>query len=256
MPSPARSSRPLALVTGASIRIGRAIALGLAEAGYDLVLHSRRGGARQQEAAALVAARGAGVHLVQGELADAAEVARLMPACAAFGTVELLVNNASEFQPDSVGDLDPALWERHFAANLRAPVFLAEAFAAQLPPGRPGAIVNLVDQRVLRPGPTYFSYSLAKQGLWAATRMLAQALAPQVRVNAVGPGPTLANDRQSPEDFSRQGAIMPLGHGASPEEIADAVLFLARAPSITGQMLAVDGGQHIEWRTLDTAVPD
>ena len=255
IPSP-EASRPIALVTGGAVRIGRAICLALAEAGYDLVVHTRHPGPAADAARDEIAARGARVHLVHAELSQAEAVAGLMPACAAFGVVRLLVNNASEFHPDGVGALDPARWDRHFAANLRAPVFLIEALAAQLPEGMRGAVVNLIDQRVLKPTPHYLSYSLTKQGLWAATRLLAQSLAPRIRVNAIAPGPTFPNMRQSAGDFARQGASVPLGRGPAPEEIAEAVLYLARAESVTGQMLAVDGGQHLAWRTPDTEVPD
>ena len=239
------------------MRIGRAIALALARAGYDIALHVRQRDADAQSACAAIEACGARVALLQAELGDADAVATLMPAAnAALGTVRLLVNNASKFLPDEVGSLDPALWDRHFAVNLRAPVFLAEALAAQLGDDATGCVINLVDQRVLKPTPHYLSYSLTKNALWAATKLLAQGLAPRVRVNAVAPGPTLANARQSEEDFGRQRASMPLGHGPSPEEIADAVLFLAGARSITGQLLTVDGGQHLAWQTPDTQVPD
>ncbi|GAB4066079.1 SDR family oxidoreductase [Ancylobacter sonchi] len=257
-PAPLSSAaeRPLALVTGGAVRIGRAISLALAATGYDLVVHTRRPGPEADTVRTEIEARGARAHLLHAELADAEAVAGLLPACARFGTVRLLVNNASEFHPDEVGSLAPALWDRHFAVNLRAPVFLAEALAAQLPADTGGAVVNLIDQRVLKPTPHYLSYSLTKQGLWAATRLLAQSLAPRVRVNAVAPGPTLANSRQSAEDFARQGAAVPLGRGPRPEEIAETVLFLARTESVTGQMLTVDGGQHLAWRTPDTEVPD
>lgn len=255
-PVPPVVPRPLALVTGGAIRIGRAISLALAAAGYDLVVHTRRPGPPAEAIRAEIEALGARAHLVHCELADAEAVAGLLPACTRFGTVTLLVNNASEFHPDGAGTLEASLWDRHFAVNLRAPVFLAEAFAAQLPAGIEGAVVNLIDQRVLKPTPHYLSYSLTKQGLWAATRLLAQGLAPRVRVNAVAPGPTFPNNRQSGEDFARQGASVPLGRGPKPEEIAAAVLFLARTGSVTGQMLTVDGGQHLGWRTPDTEIPD
>jgi NAD(P)-dependent dehydrogenase (short-subunit alcohol dehydrogenase family) len=163
----------------------------------------------------------------------------------------LLVNNAAEFEPDEIGQLDRDRFDRHFAVNLRAPLFLVQAFAAQAPAG--GAIVNLLDQRVYRPTPRFLSYGLTKSGLHVATTTLAQALAPRLRVNAVAPGPTLPNPRQDAEAFERYTAAMPLGHGPTPEEIADAVLFLARANNITGETIAVDGGQHISWQPPDGA---
>jgi NAD(P)-dependent dehydrogenase (short-subunit alcohol dehydrogenase family) len=153
-----------------------------------------------------------------------------------------------------VGALDGALFDRTFAVNLRAPLFLAQAFAGQAPDG--ASIVNLLDQRVLKPTPLFVSYSLSKTALYGATTSLAQALAPRIRVNAVAPGPVLPSPRQTEADFARQAAVLPLGRGPVPEEIADAVLFLARATSITGQTVAVDGGQHLAWRTPDADVPE
>lgn len=259
-PSPssvASPARPVALVTGGAVRIGRVISLSLARAGYDLAIHVRRPRREDEEARAEVEALGARCIVLPAELADAAAVDALVPAArAALGPVTLLVNNASEFHPDAVESLDAQLWDRHFAVNLRAPAFLARALADQLPDKAQGSVINIVDQRVLKPTPLYLSYSLTKNGLWTQTRLLAQALAPRVRVNAVAPGPTYANIRQSAEDFARQGAMMPLGRGPSAQEVADAVLYLARAPSVTGQMIAVDGGQHISWRTPDTEIPE
>lgn len=248
-------TRPVALVTGGAVRIGRAISGALAGAGWDVAIHLRAPRTEGDQTVAEVAAAGGRGVLLHAELADHAAVEALLPAAtAALGPITLLVNNASEFHPDFVGALDPALWERHMAVNLRAPVFLAQALAAQLPPGASGAVVNIIDQRVLKPTPHYFSYAVSKSGLWTATRMLAQALAPRVRVNAVAPGPTLRSVNQRAEDFARQSAAVALGRGPSPAEIAQAVLFLAQAPSVTGQLLAVDGGQHLAWRTEDTAV--
>jgi NAD(P)-dependent dehydrogenase (short-subunit alcohol dehydrogenase family) len=179
----------------------------------------------------------------------------LVPAAAAaVGRLSLLVNNAAEFEPDEIGQLDRDRFDRHFAVNLRAPLFLAQAFAAQAAAG--GAIVNLLDQRVLRPTPRFLTYGLTKSALHAATTTLAQALAPRLRVNAVAPGPTLPNPRQNAEAFARYGAAMPLGHGPTPEEVADAVLFLARAKNITGETVAVDGGQHIGWKNATASTEE
>ncbi len=251
--SDAPPSRPVALVTGGGVRIGRAISLALARFGYDIIVHSRSARPAVTATLADLRALGARTALVTGDLANPDVVSALIPAAAqALGAPTLLVNNASEFSPDGVGHLDPALWERHMAANLRAPVFLTDAFAAALPAEARGAVVNIIDQRVLKPTPAYLSYAIAKNGLWAATRMMAQALAPRIRVNAVGPGPTLANERQDGAAFAHQSNAVPLGRGPSPEEVAQAVLFLATAASVTGQMIAVDGGQHLAWRTPDT----
>ena len=191
---------------------------------------------------------------VQGDLADAQAVARLVPEAASrLGrALTMLVNNASEFEPDALTALDPEQWERHFAINLRAPAFLVRDFARQCPDGADGLVVNMLDQRVWKPTPHFFSYQLTKSALWTATQTMAQALAPRgIRVNAIGPGPTVSNTRQGDADFRKQTEATPLKRGATPEEIARAVLFLAATPAMTGQMLALDGGQHLAWETPD-----
>jgi NAD(P)-dependent dehydrogenase (short-subunit alcohol dehydrogenase family) len=241
-----------ALITGGAKRVGRAITLALADAGYVVAVHMKTISPETQAFCDDINAKGGRAVPLAGDLSNHEHVRTLVPqAVAAVGALTLLVNNASIFQPDEVGKLDRDGFDRHMAVNLRAPVFLSEAFAAQAAKGANASIVNIVDQRVLKPTPLFFSYALSKNGLYAATHMLAQALAPKVRVNAIGPGPTLPSSRQSEEEFARQTATLPLGHGSRPEHIAEAVLFLARAVSITGQMLAVDGGQHIAWQTPD-----
>jgi NAD(P)-dependent dehydrogenase (short-subunit alcohol dehydrogenase family) len=246
-----------ALVTGAARRIGRVIALALSEAGYAIAIHANRASAEAEALRDEIARRGGNALIVHANLADHAAVAALVPAAlAAVGPLTLLVNNAAMFEPDEIGRLDRALWDRQFAVDLRAPVFLAEAFAAQAPQGVDASIVNILDQRVLKPTPQFVSYALAKSALHTATRMLAQALAPNVRVNAVAPGPTFASARQQPADFTAQAGALLLGHGPAPEEIAAAVVFLSEARSITGQTIAVDGGQHIAWRTPDVGVAE
>lgn len=241
-----------ALVTGGARRIGRAVVERLAAEGYAVAIHCNGSRDEADTVAALIRRSGGQAAVVQGDLAEAGDVARLVPeAAAALGPLTLLVNNASEFEPDEVGALDPARFDRHMAVNLRAPVFLAQAFAAQAPDGIDAVVVNVVDQRVWKLTPQFFSYTLAKSALFTATRTMAQALAPRVRVNAVGPGPTLVGARQDEDDFRRQGEAVLLRRPASPDEIADAILFLARARSVTGQMIAVDGGQHLAWETPD-----
>jgi NAD(P)-dependent dehydrogenase (short-subunit alcohol dehydrogenase family) len=236
-----------ALVTGGAQRIGRAIVLALARAGYAVAIHGNRSLAAAEALRDHIARNGGRAGVVAADLADHDGVLGLVPAAvAAVGPLTLLVNNASEFEPDEIRHLEQDRFDRHFAVNLRAPLFLAKIFAAQAPAG--GAIINLLDQRVYRPSPRFLSYGLTKSGLHVATTTLAQALAPQVRVNAVAPGPTLPNRWQDAETFARYGASMPLGHGPTPEEVADAVLFLARANNITGETIAVDGGQHIDWQ--------
>jgi NAD(P)-dependent dehydrogenase (short-subunit alcohol dehydrogenase family) len=246
-----------ALVTGAARRIGRALALALSDAGYALAIHAHRATAEADALRDEIARRGGSAAIVRADLADHAAVMALVPsAAAAVGPLTLLVNNAAMFEPDEIGKLDRALWDKQFAVDLRAPVFLAEAFAAQAPAGSDASIVNVLDQRVLKPTPQFVSYALAKSALHAATRMLAQALAPNVRVNAVAPGPTFPSARQQPADFAAQAATLPLGRGPAPEEIAAAVVFLAGARSITGQTLAVDGGQHVAWQTPDVGIAE
>ncbi len=241
-----------ALITGAGRRIGRAIALTLAQAGYAVVLHAQRSRADAEKLAGEIVSAGGKARVVLADLADADAVAKLVPAAAAFGPLTLLVNNASQFDEDEIGSLERARFERTLAVNLTAPVFLAQAFAAQAPDGADASIVNIVDQCVLKPTPRFFSYTLSKSALASATVTLAQALAPKLRVNAVAPGPTLPSPRQSAEHFARQAAAVPLQRGPSPEDIAAAVVYLAQATSVTGTVIAVDGGQHLAWRTIDS----
>lgn len=244
--------KQVALITGGAQRIGRSIVERLAQEGYAVAIHCNRSTVKAEELADRIRTSGAEAAVVRADLSDAGEVEALMEAAVrALGPVTLLVNNASEFEADELTTLTQTQWDRHFAVNLRAPSFLARDFARQLPPDREGSIVNIVDQRVWKPTPQFFSYTLTKAALFAATQTMAQALAPRIRVNAVGPGPTLANERQDAEDFARQGSAVLLGHGAEPGEIADAVIYLARARSVTGQMIAVDGGQHLAWETPD-----
>ena len=241
-----------ALVTGGARRIGRAIVERLAADGYAVAIHCSRSVADAEALRAGIVAGGGRAAVVQADLGDADAVAALVPAaCRGLGPLTLLVNNASEFEPDEIGTLELARWERHFAVNLRAPAFLARDFARQLPEDTAGAVVNILDQRVWKPTPQFFSYTLTKAALFTATQTLAQALAPRIRVNAVGPGPTLTNVRQGDDDFRKQSEALLLGHGPLPQEIADAVVYLAHARSVTGQMLALDGGQHLAWQTPD-----
>lgn len=247
-----------ALVTGGARRIGRAIALTLARAGYRVVVHANRSREAADALAAEIAAQGGFAAVARADLARHEEVCGLIPAAAdiAGAPLTLLVNNASAFEADEIGTLERARFDETFAINLRAPLFLAEAFARQAPPDAGASIVNLLDQRVFKPTPRFVSYALSKAALHAATATLAQALAPRLRVNAVAPGPVLPSPRQSEADFARQAATLPLGHGPSPQEIAEAVLYLALAQSVTGQTITVDGGQHLAWRTPDSDVAE
>jgi NAD(P)-dependent dehydrogenase (short-subunit alcohol dehydrogenase family) len=243
------------LVTGGAKRIGRSIIERLARDGYAVAIHCRRSPDAAEEIATHIRAGGGKAVIVQADLADASAVDRIVDDAvrALGGPLTLLVNNASEFGPDEVETLSTERWDRHFAVNLRAPAFLARDFARQLPPDREGSIVNIVDQRVWKLTPQFFSYTLTKAALFTATQTMAQALAPRIRVNAIGPGPTLSNERQGDEDFAKQASAVLLGHGGTPEEIAEAVVYLANARSVTGQMIAVDGGQHLVWETPDVA---
>ncbi len=245
-----------ALITGAGRRIGRAVTLALARAGYAVVLHANRSRSEAEKLAAEITDSGGRGSVVLADLTDADAVRGLVPAAAAFGPLTLLVNSAAEFEPDEIAGLDRAHFERTMAVNLAAPLFLAQAFARQAPAGSDVSIVNLVDQRVFKPTPKFFSYTLSKSALHAATTTLAQALAPKVRVNAVAPGPTLPSPRQTGAQFAAQAAALPLKHGPSPEDVAAAVIYLAQAKSVTGVTLAVDGGQHLSWRTADSDVAE
>ena len=244
----------IALVTGAARRIGRAIALDLAADGWLIALHCQSSIADAHEAMVQITAAGGRAWVLTADLADPVALEGLIPACiAALGTPTCLINNASLFQPDEVGRIEPGLWDRHHAINLRAPVLLAQAFARHLPADAEGNIINIIDQRVWKPTPQFFSYAVSKAGLYDATAMLAQALAPRIRVNAIGPGPTAASSHQTQAQFEQQCLTLPLGHGPSPEDIAAAVRYLLSAGSITGQMIALDGGQHLAWRTPDVS---
>lgn len=240
------------LVTGGARRIGAAIATALASAGYAVVIHANRSRAAADDLRAEIEDAGGRAAVVIADLADHDAVAGLVgSAAAAIGPLSLLVNNAGEFETDRFGELDRARFDRQFAVNLGAPLFLAQAFAAQARPQDDPSIINIVDQRVFRPTPRFFSYTLTKSALHTATTTLAQALAPRIRVNAVAPGPTLPSPRQNPQAFARQAALVPLERGPQPDEIADAVLYLAGARTVTGVTIAVDGGQHIAWQTPD-----
>ncbi len=242
-----------ALVTGAARRIGLAIAGRLAREGRPVVLHTSRRSAEEAELAAeAILARGGRAAVAVADLADPAETQRLVEIAArAFGPLTLLVNNASIFEVDEAQDFSLDSYERHMAINLRAPLLLARDFAAQLPAKTEGVIVNVIDQRVWRLTPRYFSYTLTKSALWTATRTMAQAYAPRIRVNAVGPGPVFPNQALGDREFEIEAHGVPLGHAADVSGVVDAVVFLSRAKSVTGQMIAVDSGQHLAWRTPD-----
>ncbi len=246
-----------ALVTGAGKRVGRVIALDLARAGYAVAVHVNSSLAEGEAVAAEIRAAGGRASVVEGDLARMSDVQRIVPAAAeAVGPLDVLVNNASVFEMDTIDTASEASWDFHVDINLKAPFFLSQAFAAQLPEGMEGNIVNLLDMRIWRLTPYFMSYTVSKTGLWTLTRTLAMALAPRIRVNGIGPGPTLPSIHQTREQFDAQAAATPLKRGAPPEEIASAVRFLLSTPSMTGQMIALDGGQHLPWRpSPSTAAP-
>ena len=236
------------LVTGAAKRVGAVIARRLADAGHAVVIHYAGSADAAETLAAKITETGGRAATISADLIDRTERSGLIAkASQTFGPLTALINNASIYEPDSAETLDEALWDQHFALHVEAPVFLCRDFAAQLPEGVDGNVINMIDARVLQPVPAYLSYALSKTALFNATKTLAQSLAPRIRVNAVGPGPTLPERGQSQEAFEAVGEGTLLGHGSAPDDIADAILYLLGARSVTGQMLAVDGGIHLNW---------
>lgn len=251
-----------ALVTGAGRRLGRAMALYLAGRGQDVAVHYATSAEDAEAVVAEVRALGRRAAALQADLLDEDETATLVARAtdALGGPLDVLINNASIFEHDTIGTLTRESWDRHMNSNLRAPVVLTQDFAAQAPKaardaaGEPVAralVVNMIDQRVRKLTPEFMSYTIAKMGLWAFTRTAAQALAPHVRVNAIGPGPTLRGPRQSDAHFAAQRERTVLGRGANPSDITAALGYFLDAPSVTGQLLCVDGGQHLAWHTPD-----
>jgi len=236
----------VALVTGAGRRLGRAIALGLADAGWDLALHYRHS---EQDAIATrdaILARGRRAVLLQCDLTDEAAVRELAGrAIAALGSLSCIVNNASLFEYDSATDFSPALLSTHMQANVAAPLLLAQALHANTAEGQQAVVINLLDQKLYNLNPDFVSYTLSKAALHAATTMLAQALAPKVRVVGVAPGITMVSGEQTTEGFAQAHRATPLGRSSTPQDIADAVVYAAGARAITGTTLLVDGGQHL-----------
>lgn len=244
-----------ALITGAARRIGRALAIEAARAGFDVAVHHRDSPDDAERTAELVRAEGRVAAVLCGDLQQPDAGALIAEATAALGPVTLLVNNASLFLDDRLETFTAADFDAQMAINVRAPLLLAQAFAAALPHDRQGLIVNILDQRVWRPNPLFFGYSVSKAALWHATQTLALALAPRIRVNGVGPGPTLASIHQRPGEFEAEAAGTPLGRPVAPEDVARAMRYLIDAPTVTGQMIAVDSGQHLAWRTPDIIDP-
>ena len=250
--------KPAVLITGAAVRIGKAIALALASDGHPIAIHYNSSRAKAEETVDELRALGVAAEAVQADLANHDDVMGLVPAAAAAlgQPIGVLINNASLFENDRMKTATQESFDSHVAINLRAPLFLSQQFAAQLPEGAKGSVVNLIDMRVWKPLPGFISYTVSKAGLEMLTKTMAMALSPDIRVNAIGPGPVLPNERQSEEQFWQQWQSTALKRGAHPEEIADGVRFLIASPSVTGQMIAMDGGQHLPWPPISAETAD
>lgn len=241
-----------AIITGGAHRLGRAIALDLAQHGYGVVIHANSSATEAEELASEITASGGKAWFVQADLAHTDQaVAMISEAHELAGNIDVLINNASIFEPDQLNDLDEKLWDQHFNIHLKSPAFMTDALAKRLG-GEEGMIINIIDQRVWRLNPTFFSYTLSKSALWTATQTMAQALGPNIRVNAIGPGPALKNDRQNDEDLAQQIDALILQRGPELSEFGATIRYLWDAKSVTGQMIALDGGQHLAWKTPDT----
>lgn len=241
-----------ALITGGAHRVGRAMALDLAANGYGVIIHANSSLDAAQSLCDEINNNGGRAFAVQADLTKSGETKSLMDqAVEKSGSVEILINNASVFEADEIDNLDEELWDTHFNVHVKAPAFLSSSLAHHLG-DKEGMIVNMIDQRVWRLNPKFFTYTLSKSALWTATQTMAQALGPNIRVNAIGPGPTLKNERQSDEDFEKQQATLILKNGPDLAEFGSTIRYLWQTKSITGQMLALDGGQHLAWRTPDT----
>lgn len=250
-----------ALVTGAGARLGAAMALYLAGRGYDVAVHFNGSAEGAEAVVGQIRDMGRKSVALQADLLDEGACQNLVGrASEALGQLTCLINNASIFEYDTLQSATRDSWDRHIGSNLRAPFVLTQNFAAQAPEadiderGEPRAqalVVNMLDQRVHKLTPEFMTYTIAKMGLWAFTQTAAQGLAPHIRVNGIGPGPTLQGARQSEEHFARQRANTVLGRGANPTDILGALGYFLDAPGVTGQMLTVDGGQHLGWQTPD-----
>jgi NAD(P)-dependent dehydrogenase (short-subunit alcohol dehydrogenase family) len=237
------------LVTGAARRLGRAIALDFANQGWRVGVHYGSAAAEAQDLVAEIGRDGGTAAAFKADLARLEALESLVKACAeALGVPICLINNAARFERDTLATLTAESWQAHLEVNLRAPIFLAQAFARSLPEGAAGNVINLIDQKVLRLNPDYFSYTIAKAALWTATQTMAQALAPPIRVNAVAPGPVLKSHGQTQADFEREYGSTLLHRPVSAEEVIAAIRFLIETPSVTGQIIALDGGQHLAWQ--------
>ena len=238
-----------ALITGAADRIGAQIARTLAERNYTVIIHFHHSREKAAALAEEIGATGGIAHILQADLSTPNQRDSLVEqACSLAGPLHVLINNASVYQQDSADTLKDKLWDLHFDLHAKTPLFLARDFHKQLPPNTQGQIINIIDERVLRAHPSHFSYTLSKSVLWTATRTLAQSFAPRIRVNAIGPGPVLPHTNQTMDQFKKTVSALPLETSATPQEVANAITFLLSSPSITGQMLTLDGGKHLQWQ--------
>jgi NAD(P)-dependent dehydrogenase (short-subunit alcohol dehydrogenase family) len=242
------------LITGAAKRIGRAIALDMAAHGFNALVHTNQSVLEAEQTINEIRQKGGKAALIRADLSKLDETERLIEvASRIFGPIGTLVNNASLFLEDEAQSFHNENFEAHFAVHVRAPSILTAELAKQLPASQSGLVVNIIDQRVLALTPRFYSYTLSKAALWTATRTLAQSFSPRLRVNAIGPGPSFRSERQSPEDFQAQIDGTILGRGPQPEEFGRTIRYLYDMPSVTGQMIALDGGQHLGWETPDIA---
>ncbi len=250
-PNGARPALPVpkaALVTGGARRIGRALVLALAAEGFAVAVHYGRSREEAERLAGAICKKGGKAAALAADLTEEEAVGSLLPrAEEALGPIGCLINNASYFGEDTALTVTRESWEAHLKINLRAPFLLIQHFARRLPAGCGGLVVNLLDERVWNLTPYFVSYTLSKAGLWTLTQTMALALAPRIRVNGIGPGPTLPSPRQGAREFARQSRATPLKRGTSPGEIAAALKYILSAPAMTGQMIALDGGQHLGW---------
>ncbi len=246
-----------ALITGGAKRLGRAITEGLVEAGFAVAIHYHQSGPAADDLAATIRAAGGEAVALAADLAEEAAVGTLLArAESSLGPIGVLVNNASVFERDEWDSATRESWDQHMEPNLRAPFHLTQQLARALPPDRRGVVINMIDQRVWSLTPHFVSYTVTKAALWTLTQTMALALAPRIRVVGIGPGPAVPSPRQTEAEFNRQCASVPLGHGTSPGEVAEAVRAILSLPSLTGQMLALDGGQHLQWGATPSEIDE
>ncbi len=247
-----------ALITGGAKRIGRGIALALAREGYDIVIHFSGSKTEAQNLQEQLREFGVKAVCLKADLLDDQDISVLIDrACQKLGKkLTLLINNASIFEEDSLQTMTMDSWDRHMYTNLKAPAFLSSSFAKQVPDCKTDAngelisvanIINIIDQKVLNLNPKFITYTLAKSGLWSFTKLSAQALGPRIRVNAIGPGPVLKASHQTKDHFQKKRRGTLLGRGSDVDEICRAIIFILSSPGLTGQMLSIDGGEHLNW---------